>query len=201
MFWKKFLKREIENNINLDQVIENDSKIFIFESKMITSFNVSSHTSFDACSHISSGLYLGSILALDDHILRNNKIKHIICLANEYVLENRSVPDYIIRHQFPVPDLPTTNIRELFDSCYFIIEEASSYGENVLVICYAGISRSSTIVISYLMKKYYMSFSESLRYVIMKRPCIMPNNGFITQLKNYEKELTSRGEDSIMEIY
>ena len=60
---------------------------------------------------------------------------------------------------------------------------------NVLVHCFAGVSRSSTIVMSYLMKKLGMTFKEVLDYVRKKRWVVNPNPGFVRQLKRYEMKL------------
>jgi protein-tyrosine phosphatase len=60
----------------------------------------------------------------------------------------------------------------------------------VLVHCHAGVSRSSTIVISYLMRKYInFSLNDALKFVKSKRPIIKPNKGFMKQLQKYEDKL------------
>ena len=48
--------------------------------------------------------------------------------------------------------------------------------------CMAGVSRSATLVIAYIMKKYKMSLDEAKKLVEAKRPFINPNPGFIKQL-------------------
>lgn len=50
----------------------------------------------------------------------------------------------------------------------------------------AGISRSATITIAYVMKKHKMRFEEAFRFVSSKRPQIEPNVGFREQLMRYE---------------
>ncbi len=59
----------------------------------------------------------------------------------------------------------------------------------VLVHCSAGISRSSAVVISYLMRKLCLPLSESLSRVRDKHPAAAPNSGFIAQLMALEQEL------------
>jgi hypothetical protein len=49
----------------------------------------------------------------------------------------------------------------------------------VLVHCRAGISRSVSTVIAYLMKRYKMSFGLARKLVVLKRPIIEPNSGFV----------------------
>lgn len=55
-------------------------------------------------------------------------------------------------------------------------------GKNVFVHCAAGISRSSSFVIGFIMKKYGMTFGEGFSYVKEKRNFINPNSGFRDQL-------------------
>ena len=49
---------------------------------------------------------------------------------------------------------------------------------NILVHCQAGISRSASIVISYVMKLKKMEFQDALKFVRSKRYQIAPNQGF-----------------------
>ncbi|KAJ1973184.1 tyrosine protein phosphatase yvh1 [Dimargaris xerosporica] len=57
----------------------------------------------------------------------------------------------------------------------------------------AGISRSATIVIAYLMKTYNLALAEAMDKVRTKRSIINPNRGFYMQLERYQtiKENTS----------
>jgi protein-tyrosine phosphatase len=50
---------------------------------------------------------------------------------------------------------------------------------NVLVHCYAGISRSTTIVLAYLIYKYKWTLAEALRTVSSIRKIVCPNPGFM----------------------
>ena len=60
---------------------------------------------------------------------------------------------------------------------------------NVLVHCAQGVSRSATIVASYLMRKENMSCNDALAFIKYLRPVSRPNDGFRTQLKQLEEEL------------
>lgn len=72
-------------------------------------------------------------------------------------------------------------------------KDAITYIENsfgkVYVHCWAGISRSATIVIAYLMWKNKLSYNEAYWSVKNKRKFISPNDGFVRQLKEFEKHL------------
>lgn len=49
----------------------------------------------------------------------------------------------------------------------------------------AGISRSPTLVIAYLMKHFRMRYEQALKLVMAKRSQTLPNNGFREQLLQY----------------
>lgn len=64
-----------------------------------------------------------------------------------------------------------------------------SGGGGVLVHCWAGHSRSVSIVLFYLMKKTkdFKSVAEALAFIQSKRPYINPNPGFLLQLESLVK--------------
>jgi len=62
---------------------------------------------------------------------------------------------------------------------------------SVLIHCQGGVSRSPTVVISYLMHLNKLSLTEAYQYVKEKRPCIAPNLNFMGQL--LQMEMKSRG--------
>jgi atypical dual specificity phosphatase len=65
---------------------------------------------------------------------------------------------------------------------------SSSVGENrVLVHCLAGMSRSATIVIAYLLATTSMTAGEATEFVRSKRRVVRPNYGFAKQLEQYER--------------
>jgi len=70
-----------------------------------------------------------------------------------------------------------------------------SCGKQVVVNCFAGVSRSTTVVLAYLMYKNKWSLEEALDFVIDKRPIVDPNEGFICQLYNIQDSLHRLDED------
>lgn len=53
----------------------------------------------------------------------------------------------------------------------------------------AGVSRSVTLVLAYLIKKKGMRYDDAYSMVKSKRRIIHPNSGFIDQLRKYESQL------------
>lgn len=70
-------------------------------------------------------------------------------------------------------------------------DEARSNGCGVLVHCEAGISRSPTITIGYLMYRQSISLQEAYSLVKSRRDFISPNLNFMGQLVELEKKLRS----------
>lgn len=52
--------------------------------------------------------------------------------------------------------------------------------------CNGGMSRSPTFVIAYIMEAYQVDAVKAYQFVQGKRLCINPNDGFKSQLKEYE---------------
>ena len=74
-------------------------------------------------------------------------------------------------------DHPTYNIAQHFDATFFDIDEGLKRG-NVYVHCAAGISRSVSCVLAYLMKKFGMNYVTAYNTLKKKRKIIQPNPGF-----------------------
>ena len=91
--------------------------------------------------------------------------------------------------RIPVEDRPNTDLSVYFDSVSDKIEEARISGKHVLVHCRAGISRSPTIVIAYLMKHKAMNLLDAYNHVKSRRPFALPKPGFWKQLMDYERQL------------
>ena len=80
------------------------------------------------------------------------------------------------------------SVKNVLEPAFDFIEGQREQG-NVLVHCAAGVSRSCTLLISYMMKKYKYPYKKCLELVKAARPVANPNQGFVVQLKAYQKSL------------
>ncbi|CAM4513577.1 unnamed protein product [Leuciscus chuanchicus] len=94
-------------------------------------------------------------------------------------------PDHFTYKTVTMMDIPETDITSNFPECFEFIKEASQQDGVVLVHCNAGVSRSASVVIGFLMSQEKMSFDEAFSAVKTARPSIQPNPGFMNQLKKY----------------
>lgn len=134
----------------------------------------------DSVNHIYDHIYLGSCKSALITTTSRPDIKYILNLSgytlhapNKHILELK------------IEDSPDCQIKDLFEKAHEFIERAKINNSGVLVHCRAGISRSPTIVISYLMKIYCMTFDYAFNLVKTKRSIINPNERFLDTLKAY----------------
>jgi len=130
-------------------------------------------------------LYFGSQdVACDSNILSALRITDILSVGVT-VPTHRDLSYKFIEAY----DLPSFNMKNIFDECFSYIENVRLLNRRVFVHCNAGISRSPTIIIAYVMKHLKISFEDSFKLVKETRFTINPNAGFISQLKDYEIHL------------
>ena len=104
-----------------------------------------------------------------------------------------SFPDKFRYKIIQVTDDETSNIYQHFRDCIAFISEVIANKETILVHCAAGVSRSASVVIAYIMYSQRIKLADAFNQVKDRRPCIKPNPGFIRQLQEFEKELISEG--------
>mmetsp|Transcript_15564 Transcript_15564/g.28254 ORF Transcript_15564/g.28254 Transcript_15564/m.28254 type:complete len:176 (-) Transcript_15564:15-542(-) len=138
---------------------------------------------------IMEGLYLSSAgAAYRKDILDRYEITHILTMAENLPPLFPNDFNYKI---VSISDWPNVNITAHFEECFNFINEARHAGGKVLVHCLAGISRSVTIIIAYVMATLSLSYLRALEYVKARRPWASPNSGFTKQLRHFEAHLES----------
>lgn len=120
--------------------------------------------------------------AHDMETLRTHQVTHILNVA--YGVPNL-FPEQLIYKTLPILDIPDTDITAFLEECNNFIDEAKDQSGVVLVHCNAGVSRSASIVIGYLMARERLSFEDAYSQVKSARPSARPNAGFYHQLLHY----------------
>lgn len=88
-----------------------------------------------------------------------------------------------------VNDCENQNLKNYFNEAFDFIDLAKLNNQKVLVHCQAGISRSPTIVVAYLMSKLHLDMNDAYNQVKNQRPIIGPNLIFMSQLMDFEINL------------
>mmetsp|Transcript_7427 Transcript_7427/g.8402 ORF Transcript_7427/g.8402 Transcript_7427/m.8402 type:complete len:96 (+) Transcript_7427:318-605(+) len=88
-----------------------------------------------------------------------------------------------------VLDKPKANLMIYFDKTNEFIKKVLDNDGKILIHCFAGISRSSTFLLAFLLGVKKMTLADSYKLLKEKRDKCNPNIGFMIQLKAYEKSL------------
>nr|XP_055032334.1 dual specificity protein phosphatase 13-like [Misgurnus anguillicaudatus]XP_055032335.1 dual specificity protein phosphatase 13-like [Misgurnus anguillicaudatus] len=142
------------------------------------------------------GIYIGDMYAAKDkHMLQALQITHVLNAAHGKFNVNTGVSYYrdtdIKYHGVEAFDTPSFDISPFFYSAAKFIKSAmSTPGGKVLVHCAMGLSRSSTLVLAYLMIYEDMTLVEAIKAVTEHRN-ICPNSGFMEQLRVLDQKLIS----------
>lgn len=113
--------------------------------------------------------------------------------SKDYLVKFKSCVHKLIKGKcINISDTFETLVDKFFDETHNFIEEARKNHCNILVHCKAGISRSPTIAIAYLMKWKRLHLHDAYEFVKRCRPQISPNLNFMGQLMNYERRLLQK---------
>ncbi|XP_048360215.1 dual specificity protein phosphatase 4 [Sphaerodactylus townsendi] len=89
----------------------------------------------------------------------------------------------------PVEDNHKTDISSWFMEAIEYIDSVKACHGRVLVHCHAGISRSATICLAYLIMKKRVKLEEAFEFVKQRRSIISPNFSFMGQLLQFESQV------------
>jgi protein-tyrosine phosphatase len=127
--------------------------------------------------------------------VRDLRLTHIIniCLEHSCVFSEK-----IKYMHLPLEDMEDVILKDHFEEAISFIETALEQSNHrVLVHCHLGISRSTTIVLAYLMKAYNSTLLSAFKFLRYRRPIVCPNPGFLQQLLDFEIDLFSQPHSDI----
>ena len=121
-------------------------------------------------------------------------IKNYQLFNNGQIQSTLKKPPRII--DLPLEDRPTQSI-DIVKDIVKEIQKAIDAGVNILVNCNVGMSRSTAVLLYYLIHTNDgdMSLLDAWIHLRESRPLILPNLGFLMQLMRIEKDL--RGTSSV----
>lgn len=181
------------------------------------------HPSFTGslASRILPQLYLGSAdHAINVGMLRAQKITHVLSVGESPLTQ--SVMEQVTEDLQPTPDtlwgahalglielqevpgLPDDGLQPLRDVLVPAVEFIHScilQGGTVLVHCRAGVSRSVTVIIAYLMAHANMSLEDAYSFTRARRLAVLiqPTLLFFWELRNFQIYLASRSRGAMKE--
>ncbi|CAF1278237.1 unnamed protein product [Adineta steineri] len=138
-------------------------------------------------------LYHGTINhARNMKLLRDLNIRHIINTCHVPLEEEIIKKSNVL--WIDMQDEEDVDINQYFEKTNDFLLSCKEKKEKVLVHCQMGISRSSSIVLAYLMKYHHDTLMKAYDFLLDRRPISCPNPSFLLQLIRYEKKLRNSGE-------
>lgn len=154
------------------------------------------------CSRIAEHIYLGSDTVAKNHeLLRRNGITHVLnCVG--FVCPEYFKSDFVYKTLW-LQDSPTEDITSILYDVFDYFEDVREQRGRVLVHCCQGVSRSTSLVIAYLMWREGQSFEDAFQYVKTARGVTNPNVGFACQLLQCQKRVLAMpaSPNSIRRMY
>ncbi|XP_016307395.1 dual specificity protein phosphatase 18 [Sinocyclocheilus anshuiensis] len=145
---------------------------------------------------ITDCLYIGnSKTASDSSVIRSLNITCVINATQD--VSNTNIPTVDYMH-VPVSDDPESRLCDYFDTVADKIQHVSDEDGRVLLHCNAGVSRSATLCLAYLMKHRCLTLAEAHALLKSLRPIVRPNSGFWRQLIEYELKLHGKNTVSMI---
>jgi len=140
------------------------------------------HSSYIA--DLGDGLFLGGRQSTRKSIIKDLGINQVFFITiNPHPLVSR-----VGYHSVEVDD-NAPSASKLFDmvipDILPKIHQLLKDGQRVLVCCFAGKSRSVTIVTAYLIRYRGMTMDSALEYILERRPVINPNPTFRRKLMEF----------------
>ena len=129
---------------------------------------------------ITEKIYLGSYQgARNKEKLLEYGISHIL------ICGNRLSPLYPEMFTYCILNMEDTNEQEIISHLKRGLDFIKS-ADKIFIHCVAGVSRSPTVVLGYLIRNRRMCLEEALKYIKSKRYEASPNPNFLRQLKEFE---------------
>jgi protein-tyrosine phosphatase len=142
------------------------------------------------CTRVAPSVFVaGEAVARNLQTLKTHKITHVIN-CNAFVIPNLFEEHFTYKSLW-LQDSPSEDVTRVLYDCFDFIRNARRAGGNVLVHCSQGVSRSVSVVISFLMWESGLSYEEVFKRVKAQRGIANPNMGFTCQMLQWRKRVAN----------
>ena len=170
------IKPNINSNVKCPKCCQEIKKIKLKE-----------HLQVNHITEIIDNIYIGSFLnAKNIDELEKNNIKYIL----NCTFECKNIFEDKIKYlKLDIKDQIDFPIQDYFEKgIQFIKESLNNNDGNILIHCMEGKSRSTTILMAYLIECKNETTNSAYKILKNKRQLTMPNLGFMNKLREFEKE-------------
>lgn len=142
------------------------------------------------CDQILPRLYLGGVQSVaDPQIVADQGIRAVCCCLRDLEYPDSEFNKDLSYFRVDVEDMGHEPIELYFPQATEFIHSWISREQTVLVHCRAGVSRSASVVMAYLMQYQNYSLHDAFFLVRAHRSVVSPNIGFMEKLGNFEEEV------------
>jgi hypothetical protein len=133
--------------------------------------------------HVIDNIYIGNSKHSEEELISLG-ITHVYNISKSSYREYKT----LIESHYKIDDHIDENILMILPIIVDNLKLLNDNGKKIYVHCFAGISRSATVVLYYLMFYHNYSLNKAFQFLRSKRVGIQPNHGFIKQLKYLENK-------------
>eukprot|EP00118_Oscarella_pearsei_P026978 m.310615 g.310615 ORF g.310615 m.310615 type:complete len:620 (+) comp53162_c0_seq1:182-2041(+) len=136
--------------------------------------------------------------ASSERVFHDLGITHVVNVTSEH---RNSFDESVTYLKISVLDERESNLFPYLNKTTDFLMNALQTGGIAFVHCTRGVSRSSTVTIAFLMKRYSWTLGTAFEFLKDRRPGIRPNRGFLEQLSKWEEAIQGVATTDIDELW
>ena len=178
------LGKKLYNYLTSVPIIYNNNQVVIRRTDANLPWYIKYRYFFSDANQVITNLFLGSSFnAYDIYFLNRKRINVILNITDE-ISNFYETDNQFTYYRFSIRDNNLDEITTILNETYNVLDHHLSKGDRVLVHCYMGASRSASVVIYYIMKKFKIKYWKALRTLKNQRPVINLTEKFHNTLSN-----------------
>jgi len=168
------------------------------EVPLAVEVSAETHCYLENCHQVMESLYLGGVeAAQDSQGLAQQGIHAVVCCMQWLEYPSSKFVSGLEYHRVDVEDKGIEPLELYLPEATEFIHTQIAQGRQVFVHCRAGVSRSASVMLAYLIEYRGYSLYDAFHLIRRIRPTITPNPGFMEQLIAYEKKMHGSSKPSI----